>query len=231
MLTYNSQCGDHHHELSLLDPNKLLEADHVGFTKHEWTCRGCGDDLPTVAMHLLPCGHSLCRLCLEDVVLVHATRSIRNGGALIRACIVQAHAWHDRAIALQHSADANDSEKSNKKYEKQASEALKTAHDAWNEALELAGQTCCGVDMELGQWVGCMEPRTARLYFVVREALAAREWWRCGWPDCGELIGPRCAWMAREEDPRWYCVRCGGNSQQDRDSGGWRRPQYLVQAR
>ncbi len=213
-----SQCGRH-------------AAACAGMPAVAVLCKLCLEEIDAAHAHMLPCGHALCRPCLDDSVLVAKKRlQTAKVQAKVRFHMVQ-HFFGKRepepapaqtrsqwpqpqgppmdlpstASPLNVLGAANSVNSANNTAPTRTSRHHRLA-------LAAAGLTCCDQSMELDKHFSCMGPEEALVYMHIHEGLR----WppndrMCGWPDCRFFL---LSELAFERDGMWvsYCAACRGRS-------------------
>ncbi|KAG6355402.1 hypothetical protein INS49_003364 [Diaporthe citri] len=172
-------------------------------------CHRCGGDPellePRAEMHRLPCGHLLCGACLH-LTAINAVAAAHSDNPLVGRRIREAAGELGR---LRRDLAPRETPRL-----RAVQEARMGRHR--RELLELLGLSCCGVDMHIVEdWILCLDEWAARSLWAVTWRLFRGEGQygvvRCAWRDCGAAIPSWCSFKA-EDETRWYCVSCEGNS-------------------
>jgi hypothetical protein len=192
-------CGDHHHPLSKIESDG--DASPVPFSRHFMSCDICTEERSSLEMHLLTCGHALCRGCLSL-----AANRIR-----LQMHEQQEEIDNNLRLADNLTRQADILRPRDRDY---AAFLDRTSREFQLRAWDHAGFMCCGQLAGLERYIHCLEVKVAKSFWLDVQLLLTKVTDRffCGWPDCHEFIPRVCAYN-RESETRWYCVQCGANSQ------------------
>ncbi|KAH6632830.1 hypothetical protein F5144DRAFT_491615 [Chaetomium tenue] len=139
-------------------------------------CRNCRCLVTLNRVHELPCGDLICRDCL-----------------MVRAFNVKLNIEkHHRRIqsVRERREDLETSFIQSQDMSREGRDKFIQDHDDIRRVMfRLAGLMCCGVDMQLERFLGCMTPAASRdLWLAIRWVCDPRYRQRiCGWPDCGAV--------------------------------------------
>ena len=202
-------------------------------------CRDCRQTLPYGSMHILNCGHALCRPCLNDsAARTKAVLACAEQLKGVAECLEKHHAAGYFVEQTSDAAGYNAKDPYGAAAAALSPIALSPSPFAQAKAivpsaplgaaLHTLGLWCCGMDTDLGQYGDCMEPDNSAALWLVDEVLRAwlssipdvEKQQHCAWPDCGSILAPRCIFGqdkivgAEVEMGLTYahCVRCSGVS-------------------
>jgi hypothetical protein len=191
-------CGNHHHGPQ--SPPFGLAAN-LDLTKQVWRCSRCAQQGNIVTMHPLPCGHAICRACLNKAA-AEIDRLMQTRRVEVDTLIANAE------FLTEVSAQTAEGELT----------ALveDTAEGFYHRAQELVGLTCCNQIMHIERYLYCLDPEVAVSLFLNLEFLWTERKDRmfCVWPDCGAPISVHCYYVNRRdriELERMHCLVCRGN--------------------
>ncbi|TPX14080.1 uncharacterized protein E0L32_000474 [Thyridium curvatum] len=229
----NMSCS---HELSgrdreILDRGPAAAVDV--YRAPHWPCRDCRAPLPQGGVHVLPCGHVLCRACL-----VAAARAVST---TVRACKQEIGRWirlreaaglakPDSVPALDAAAAVAGGPMMPQPQQVADGRALDRVFDEANDvAFRVAGSTCCGRRFDLRDHLECLEERAARALWRDMEYLRSNslDWVGgfCGWVDCGSFVPVKFHYEHPWEGVHvMHCLVCKGNSVRRYEEGKWSRP-------
>lgn len=195
-------CGSHEH-FSLDSVVSHPPPNDKPPVEGKWFCADCEDQLSMSKMHVLECGHKLCRRCLNERAKECHNKILENRDVI------------DLLLEIADEVDRDAGDPSiDMEY---AAKMLRLAGSWRRDAFELTGTTgfvCCDQPSGLQDFIHCMDPDVAKLVWTDFYYLLTRTEKRlqCGWPDCGWFVPLQCLYK-RRGSYRWYCVWCNANSQ------------------
>lgn len=170
-------------------------------------CHKCEFFEPRAEMHPLPCAHFLCPACLS-LTAINAIAAAHSDDRLLRRSI--------RETAGELGRLRRDLAPAGAPRLRAAQESRMRLYE--KELLGHLGLSCCGQDMRLVEdWILCLDEWVARSLWAVTWRLFRGEGMLgviyCGWRDCRAAIPAWCCYENDEDERRWFCVACKGNSQ------------------
>ncbi|EAQ87128.1 hypothetical protein CHGG_03747 [Chaetomium globosum CBS 148.51] len=172
------KCGHHRHNLKEENFAKYVRrfGDDTESATWKVACRNCHSRVTLNQIHDLPCGDLICRGCLM-VRAFNVKLNIERHHKRIQAVREKREDLETRFIESQ-DITPQDRQK-----------FIQDHDDIRRVMFRLAGLMCCGVDMQLGRFLGCMTPAASRdLWLAIQWVGDPRYRQRiCGWPDCGAV--------------------------------------------
>lgn len=201
-------CGRHeqHYSSTFYVPD-LVQGDAPAAEHDESPCDECEDEPGMSNLHVLNCGHKLCRSCLNDKARSCHEKMVRNKDQID-------HLLKVAEFVAQGATDLHNSPE-------YAAETLNSEMIWRHQAYELTGFVCCGKVSGLQKFIPCMEPDVAKNVWtdVFRLVTPVDRRLLCGWPDCQAFVPWVCFSDHGGRGIRWHCVKCGGNSQPSDSKG------------
>lgn len=196
-------CGNHVHDSTKMGEIKVCHAAHA------WS-----NGKPSSSLHILACGHALCRECL-----------MRKGRQIGDAMLAN---HRELTLLLQHYSEPEEINFNNptalaKVFNDSLKKPEDLERDLLTEVARLACLGCCGP--HLLDHASCMDPVDAQALFIAMLWLQTRPSRRlaCGWADCAAFLSGEQTRFFDENSgahgcDKWLCPHCLGRSQLDLDA-------------